>query len=168
VLSTSKTRTATHSKSYSSTEGKGAAKWHRPSDNLFLGIDHTAIVVGDTEASLSFYRNVLGLRVAGESENYGTEQEHLNNVLGARLRITSLRAEGGGPGTEFLEYLAPRDGRAIPKDERANDLTHWQTKLIVRSVVSAEQFSARPEIRLHLDRRRHGQRFGFQQESSRA
>jgi len=121
-------------------EGKGAAKWHQLSDNLFLGIDHTAIVVGDTEASLSFYRNVLGLRVAGESENYGTEQEHLNNVFGARLRITSLRAEGGGPGIEFLEYLAPRDGRAIPKDERANDLTHWQTKLIVRSAESAEQF----------------------------
>jgi catechol 2,3-dioxygenase-like lactoylglutathione lyase family enzyme len=121
-------------------EGKGDAKWHQPSDKLFLGIDHTAIVVGDTEASLSFYRNALGMRVAGESENYGTEQEHLNNVFGARLRITSLRAMGGGPGIEFLEYLAPRDGRVIPKDERANDLTHWQTRLIVRSAESAEQF----------------------------
>jgi hypothetical protein len=28
----------------------------------------------------------------------------------------------------------------IPKDERANDLTHWQTRLIVRSAASAEQF----------------------------
>ena len=121
-------------------EDKGDAKWHRPSDKLFLGIDHTAIVVSDTEASLSFYRNTLGMRIAGESENYGTEQEHLNNVFGARLRITSLRAMGGGPGIEFLEYLAPRDGRAIPKDERANDLTHWQTRLIVRSTESAEQF----------------------------
>ncbi|MEO7275793.1 MAG: VOC family protein, partial [Vicinamibacterales bacterium] len=51
--------------------GKGAAKWHRPSDRLFLGIDHTAIVVDDTEKSLRFYRDGLGLRVAGESENYG-------------------------------------------------------------------------------------------------
>jgi len=121
-------------------EGKGDAKWHVGSDKLFLGIDHTAIVVGDTEASLSFYRNALGMRVVGESENYGTEQEHLNNVFGARLRITSLRALGGGPGIEFLEYLAPRDGRMIPKDERANDLTHWQTRLIVRDAASAEQF----------------------------
>ena len=55
----------------------------------------------------------LGFRVAGESENYGTEQEHLNNVFGARLRITSLRA-AAGPGIELLEYLAPRDGRAVP------------------------------------------------------
>src|SRR2546422_9247939 len=72
-------------------EGKGDPKWHLPTDRLFLGIDHTAIVVGDTEASLKFYRDILGLRVAGESENYGTEQEHLNNVFGARLRITSVK-----------------------------------------------------------------------------
>ena len=31
---------------------KGDAKWHAPSRRLFLGIDHTAIVVADTEASL--------------------------------------------------------------------------------------------------------------------
>ncbi len=96
---------------------------------LFLGIDHTAIVISDTDASLGFYRDVLGLRVAGESENYGPEQEHLNNVFGARLRITSLRADSG-PGVEFLEYLAPRDGRAYPPDEKANDLVHWQTTFL--------------------------------------
>jgi catechol 2,3-dioxygenase-like lactoylglutathione lyase family enzyme len=113
-------------------EGKGDAKWQRK-DRLFLGIDHTAIVVSNTEASLKFYRDVLGLRVAGTSENYGTEQEHLNNVFGARLRITSLRAGSGGPGIEFLEYLAPRDGRPAPPDERASDLFHWQTTLVVNA-----------------------------------
>jgi catechol 2,3-dioxygenase-like lactoylglutathione lyase family enzyme len=105
---------------------KGLAKWHRPTDKLFLGIDHTAIVSGSTDASLAFYRDVLGMTVAGTSENYGTEQEHLNNVFGARLRITALRA-ATGPGVELLEYLAPTDGRPYPADERANDLVHWQT-----------------------------------------
>ena len=117
--------------------GKGDAKWHRPNDKLFLGIDHTAIVVSDTEASLKFYREVLGMRVAGESENYGTEQEHLNNVFGARLRITSMRAMDGGPGIEFLEYLAPRNGRAFPADERASDVVHWQTTLTVNKAEAA-------------------------------
>src|SRR5271165_6535032 len=70
---------------------KGAAKWHAATDRLFLGIDHTAIVVSDTEASLRFYRDTLGMHIVGESENYGMEQEHLNNVFGARLRITSMR-----------------------------------------------------------------------------
>jgi catechol 2,3-dioxygenase-like lactoylglutathione lyase family enzyme len=112
---------------------KGAPRWHelaRTSGRLFLGIDHTAIVVADTERSLAFYLGGLGLVVAGTSENHGTEQEHLNNVFGARLRITALRA-ARGPGIELLEYLAPSDGRAFPADAKANDLLHWETRLAV-------------------------------------
>jgi catechol 2,3-dioxygenase-like lactoylglutathione lyase family enzyme len=109
---------------------KGDPKWHRRDDRVFLGIDHTAIVVRSTAASLAFYRDTLGLRVAGESMNFGTEQEHLNNVPGARLHITALRA-AQGPGIEFLEYLAPSDGRALPADSRPNDLVHWQTTVLV-------------------------------------
>lgn len=108
--------------------GKGDPRWQRK-DRLFLGIDHTAIVVDDTETSLRFYRDALGLRVAGESENYGPEQERLNGVFGARLRITALRATSG-PGIEFLEYLAPSDGKPYPADTRASDLLHWQTTLV--------------------------------------
>ena len=116
--------------------GKGDPKWHRPTDKLFLGVDHTAIVVEDTEASLRFYRDHLGMRVAGESENYGTEQEHLNNVFGARLRITTMKAPKG-PAIELLEYLAPRDGRPMPYDSRANDIWHWQTRLLTRDAEAA-------------------------------
>jgi catechol 2,3-dioxygenase-like lactoylglutathione lyase family enzyme len=107
---------------------KGDPRWHRPSERVFLGIDHTAIVVGDTAASARFYHETLGLRVAGESENWGPEQERLNHVFGAHLRITTLRA-ARGPGIEFLEYLTPRDGRPAPADARANDLAHWHTLL---------------------------------------
>jgi catechol 2,3-dioxygenase-like lactoylglutathione lyase family enzyme len=126
---------------------KGDPKWHQPGNRLFLGIDHTAIVVGDTHTSLAFYRDVLGFRVAGESMNSGTEQEHLNNVQGARLRITGLRASRG-PGIEFLEYLAPRDGRPFPRDERANDLVHWQTTVLVPNVDAAAAVVRRGQFRL--------------------
>jgi catechol 2,3-dioxygenase-like lactoylglutathione lyase family enzyme len=105
--------------------GKGDPKWHAPSNRLFLGIDHTAIVVADTNQSLAFYRDLLGLRVAGDSTNYGPEQERLNNVFGARLHITGLRA-AQGPGVEFLEYLSPRNGRPAVGIE-SNDLAHWET-----------------------------------------
>lgn len=115
--------------------GKGDPKWQRPTTNIFLGIDHTAIVVSDTDKSLAFYRDLLGLRVAGESENYGTEQEHLTQVFGARLRITALKAERG-PGIEFLEYIAPPDGRDLPADARANDLVFWNTQLVVEDLSS--------------------------------
>lgn len=118
--------------------GKGDPRWQRPGGALFLGIDHTAIVSSDTEASLRFWRDLLGLRVAGESENHGTEQEHLNGVFGARLRITTLRA-AAGPGVELLEYLSPRDGRPLPADARANDLVHWQTRLVAPDLEAAER-----------------------------
>jgi catechol 2,3-dioxygenase-like lactoylglutathione lyase family enzyme len=117
--------------------GKGEARW-QAKDRLFLGIDHTAIVVEDTERSLAFYRDALGLTVAGGAENYGPEQERLNNVFGARLRITALRA-GKGPGIEFLEYLAPSDGRPRPPDVRSNDLIAWQTEVRVRDARAAEK-----------------------------
>lgn len=117
---------------------KGDSRWRQSPEKLFLGIDHTAIVVSDTEASLRFYRDALGMNLVGASENYGVEQEHLNNVFGVRLRITSLRA-ASGPGIEFLEYLAPRDGRPLPADEKSNDLIHWQTRLVASEADRAFQ-----------------------------
>jgi len=119
-------------------KGKGDPRWQAPTDRLFLGIDHTAIVVGSTDASLRFYRDTLGLRLAGESENYGTEQEHLNNVFGARLHISGLRAQEG-PGVEFLEYLSPRDGRPAPSDSKTNDLWSWQTRFLVAKTADVEK-----------------------------
>jgi catechol 2,3-dioxygenase-like lactoylglutathione lyase family enzyme len=119
--------------------GKGDPKWQRAGTKpesglpLFLGIDHTAIVVSDTDKSLAFYRELLGLRVAGESENYGVEQEHLNQVFGARLHITGLRAEHG-PGIEFLEYITPPGGRPLPPSAKASDLVFWNTHLVVDDV----------------------------------
>ena len=110
-------------------DDKGLQKWHdlTKTGKLFLGIDHTAIVVGDSETSLGFYRDELGLSVAGTSDNYGPEQEHLNNVFGAKLHITGLRTKEDGIAVEFLQYVAPRDGRPFPADTKSSDLWHWQT-----------------------------------------
>jgi catechol 2,3-dioxygenase-like lactoylglutathione lyase family enzyme len=124
--------------------GKGDARWQRQ-DRLFLGIDHTAIVVADTDASLRFYRDALGLVLAGTSENYGVEQEHLNNVFGARLRITALRA-AHGPGVELLEYLAPRTGRPMPVDTQSNDDWHWQIN-VTASIAAGDQAIRRGHFR---------------------
>lgn len=110
--------------------GKGDPRWQEARGELFLGVDHTAIVVTDTERSFAFYRDALGLALAGESLNFGVEQEHLNAVFGARVRITALRAPSG-PAVEFLEYLSPADGRPYPWDARPNDLLHWETTLRV-------------------------------------
>ncbi len=110
---------------------KGQARWHSPpGTDVFLGIDHTAIASSDTDASLAFYVGKLGMRVAGGSDNYGVEQEHLSGVPGAHVRITTLRAPAG-PGVELLQYLSPTGGRRAPADQRADDLSYWRTTMTV-------------------------------------
>jgi len=111
--------------------GKGNSKWQGQS-NLFSGIDHTAIAVNETEKSLPFY-TTLGFNVAGHSENYGTEQEHLNQVFGARLSITSLRGTKGF-NVEFLDYTAPPGGRPYPKDTKPPDLVYWHISIQVNNL----------------------------------
>jgi catechol 2,3-dioxygenase-like lactoylglutathione lyase family enzyme len=119
--------------------GKGDARWQRPSDSVFLGVDHAAIVVKDTERSLRFYRDTLGLRVVGGTESHEPEQELLNGVPGARLRTTALRA-AEGPAIELLEYLDPRDGRPDPRGTMRDELARWRTVLVT---TGAEDAAAR-------------------------
>ncbi len=107
--------------------GKGQPRWQNR-DVLFLGIDHTAIVVGDTAVSRRIYEQ-LGFQLAGTSLNFGQEQEQLNAVAGCRVEITGWRV-GEGLGIEFLAYLAPTDGRPYPAESTVADLWHWETTLV--------------------------------------
>lgn len=116
-------------------KGKGQPKWQQPTDKIFLGIDHTAIGVSNTETSHTFYADILGLERKGDSWNKGIEQEHLNNVEGASLHITGYRA-AAGPGIEFLQYIVPGPGKKYPGDTRADDLWFWQTTLFTRDATS--------------------------------
>ena len=99
-----------------------------------LGIDHSAIAVSDTDQSVAFYRDRLGLRIAGTSDNWGVEQERLSAVPGAHVCITTLRA-GSGPGVELLHYLMPTDGRPMPVDTTADDL--WTEEIVLRTALAA-------------------------------
>ncbi len=110
-------------------KGKGDPKWQSGNGKIFLGIDHTAIGVSSTENSQKFYVDFLGIQRKGDSYNFGTEQEHLNNVEGASLHITGFRAMAG-PGVEFLQYLKPGPGKAYPADTKAQDIWFWQTTFL--------------------------------------
>jgi catechol 2,3-dioxygenase-like lactoylglutathione lyase family enzyme len=116
-------------------KGKGQEKWQHSNGKTFLGIDHTAIAVSNTERSHKFYQDLLGVERKGDSWNKGIEQEHLNNVEGASLHITGYRA-ANGPGIEFLQYLSPGPGKPYPADSRSDDLWHWQTTLVVDNAVT--------------------------------
>jgi catechol 2,3-dioxygenase-like lactoylglutathione lyase family enzyme len=106
--------------------GKGDPKWQRPNESLFLGIDHTAIVVANTSASLAFYCDLLGMELQQQSENFGSEQQNLSGISDVKVKISSLKASAG-LGIELLEYVEP--GRPIPTNTRANDL--WCCRTVV-------------------------------------
>ena len=115
--------------------GKGDPRWQQADGRLFLGIDHSAIAVGSTERSTAFWRDLIGLRVAGGSLNTGPTQEQLDNAFGAVVRITGLRPQRQrGPGLEFLQYVTPSGGRAAAGGTRPNDVVATRTVIEVDDV----------------------------------
>lgn len=123
---------------------KGKAKWHQKKNGLFLGIDHTAIVVADTDASLKFYQEVVGLELEQSMQNHGEEHAHLSRVPDIHIKITRLNPHRG-IGVELLEYLNPQDGRPIPDDVRPNDIMHGQITIAIQDAIAlAIRSLARP------------------------
>ncbi len=115
--------------------GKGNPKWQRADGRLFLGIDHSAIAVSDSDRSTAFWRDLVGLRVAGGSLNTGPTQEQLDNAFGAVVRITGLRPErDASPGLEFLQYLTPSGGRPAAIGTHASDIVATRTVVEVDDV----------------------------------
>lgn len=131
---------------------KGEPRWHRRSARLFRGIDHTAIVVSDLKRSVRFYRDRVGLTIAGESFNYGAEQESLTGVRGSRVRITSFRG-AKGPGIELLHYEAPGLARGLFDEVAPNDLSAWRIVLHTSRPEAAREASDPDDHALLVEQR---------------
>ena len=117
---------------------KADDKWLQETDELFLGIDHSAVGVSDAAASFALYKNCLDLELMLQAENYGEEFEHLTCVFGSRVQVNSMKGDAG-IGFELLEYIAPTDGRDMPVDSRACDLWHYQTIILVTNLATLEE-----------------------------
>src|SRR5207247_9011218 len=101
--------------------GKGDASWHKPSNRLFLGLDHTAMTVAGTEAGVAFYRDLLGLKVGTVTLNTGTTQAVLDGLFNGICLGTAMLPASAPPPVEFLDYKTPPGGRPLPADAKAND-----------------------------------------------
>ena len=96
--------------------------WQQRSAPLFLGIDHFAIAVADTERSIDFYTRLLGFNSALRAVNTGSEQARLDCARNVRVGIVALQpASVAPPRVEFLDHEKPV-GRPIPADLKANDM----------------------------------------------
>ena len=84
---------------------------------LFLGIDHSAVVVASTERSVEFYEQRLAFELTGSSHNRGAEQAQLDGLRDPDVEVTALATAGARPPhLELLCYRAPRlpASRAAP------------------------------------------------------
>lgn len=116
--------------------GLGPDHWQDKS-SLFLGIDHSAISISNTQRSLALYRDVLGLTHQGSFTNIGIKQETMDNLFSAKVIVTSLTPESGRLGVEFLDYLTPPGSRPFPLDQQTSDLVHMHFELRVDDIDAA-------------------------------
>jgi choline dehydrogenase-like flavoprotein len=65
--------------------------------------------------------HVIGIITAGSTENFGTEQEYMNQVYVASLDITAMAAQKGFDAA-ILGYITPPGGRHYPESSNVFDL----------------------------------------------
>jgi catechol 2,3-dioxygenase-like lactoylglutathione lyase family enzyme len=95
-------------------------QWRASSNDLCLGIDHSAISVSNTSDSIDFYES-LGVTRSGGSLNIGTEQAKLDDVADAVVEVTALDPRQSTPHLELLCYRGDFDRRVLPQS--VNDIT---------------------------------------------
>lgn len=85
----------------------------------FLGIDHSAISVSDSQRSMAFYQ-LLGLSVSHRSVNHGPEQARLDGVDQPAVEVTAMTVNGATPHLELLCYR--QQGERLSPDVQVNDV----------------------------------------------
>jgi catechol 2,3-dioxygenase-like lactoylglutathione lyase family enzyme len=113
---------------------KRQPQWNSVEERLFLGIDHSAIAVANTERSLHFYRDLLGMQVESSSLHRGEIQALLDGLPEATVQVTGLRPIESGMGIELLDYSVPANGRQTPPNWRSCDIAHLQVELVVNQI----------------------------------
>ena len=107
-------------------EGVGEARWQaRGVASPFLGIDHTAVSVGDTGRVRSFFEG-LGLAAKEPSHNRGMGQARLDDVADDRCLVVPMMPPDAPPHVELLGYEVGTR-RPMPENTRADDI--WATRV---------------------------------------
>ena len=112
-------------------EGRVPGQWHSAhGTGPFLGVDHTAIAVGDSARSTRFFGSVFGFSAGTRTENRGPEQADLDDVDDVQVSVTPLAPDLPAPRMELLHYHVGTR-RPIPRDTASNDIlaTHCAVRV---------------------------------------
>jgi catechol 2,3-dioxygenase-like lactoylglutathione lyase family enzyme len=128
-------------------DGQMPEHWQvRSRGNLFLGIDHSAISIANSAASIAFYEG-LGLRVTAHSLNTGSEQERLDAVKHAQVEVTALGPEQATPHLELLCYRSVTHGETTII--RSNDVA--ATRLVFEADGLSSEGATAPQCVIDPD-----------------
>jgi catechol 2,3-dioxygenase-like lactoylglutathione lyase family enzyme len=108
-------------------------RWPSGTDtDICLGIDHSAISVSDSAASIAFYAR-LGFRASARSVNRGQWQDRLDDVKAAHVEVTALVPRQTAPHLELLCYRSVARGSS--SDRNNNDIA--ATRLVLESCAAS-------------------------------
>ena len=86
-------------------------------------LHHTGLTVRDLDASLRFYRDLLGMEVLFEAEREGGYFGAIVGYPDARVRMAHLTFPGSEHRLEIFEYVRP-EPRGDPGEPRDVGITH--------------------------------------------
>lgn len=110
----------------------GRETLHAPSSSTPV-LDHTAMSVANTTATVRFFQQVLGFWPTASTYNVGPEQSALDDVAEASARVTKLQGATPGVALELLDYdTGPR--RPVPATAAAHDIAATHTVFGVASI----------------------------------
>jgi len=99
---------------------------------MFKGVHHPGIGVRDMEASLRFYRDLLGLEVDRDLELEGPVLDDITGLKKAKVRIVALKCGEGE--LELFQYDKPSPS-SFPKDYRQCDGGIIHVALLVDNLI---------------------------------
>ena len=112
-------------------EGRVPGQWRAANGTgTFLGVDHTAIAVGDSARSVKFFGSVFGFGTGTRTENRGPEQAELDDVDDVHVSVTRLAPDLTAPRLELLHYHVGTR-RPVPPGTASNDIvaTHCAVRV---------------------------------------
>jgi len=93
--------------------GSGDPVWQVAASGPTIGIDHSAVSVGEVDRSVAFYRG-LGLDLAARQVNSGPEQDRLDGLAAVTVDVVALLPLAATPHVELLCYRTPLGREAFP------------------------------------------------------